>query len=142
MTAMLLAASIPRFDATSGLLLVLLATSLLVLWRVTNQRRRLLNQIQVGLERFAESDFAVTLDAKSAGSLNGIVRRFNTLGSTLRERQRSAEQSEQLRYTLMDNAPMAILLLEDAGNIEFSNQTARELFFSGQDLKGTNFSRC
>jgi len=124
---------------TSSLLLVLLAASLFTLWRVSSQKRRLLNQLEAGLERLAQSDFAVTLDEKSAGTLNGLVRRLNELSSTLRARQRSAQQSEQLRYTLMDNAPMAILLLEDTGNIEFANQSAKELFFSGQNLSGTNF---
>jgi len=123
----------------SSLLLILLAASLFTLWRVSSQKRRLLNQLEAGLERLAQSDFAVTLDEKSAGTLNGLVRRLNELSSTLRARQRSAQQSEQLRYTLMDNAPMAILLLEDTGNIEFANQSAKELFFSGQNLSGTNF---
>jgi len=34
---------------------------------------------------------------------------------------------------------MAILLLEDAGNIEYANETARALFFEGRDFERVNF---
>ncbi len=129
----------PGFAAMGLLLLVILATTLLALVRSLQQKRRLLKQLKAGLERLAQADYTVTLEENPEASLNKLVQSFNALGVALRERQRSAEQSDQLRYTLMDNAPMAILLLEDSGNIEFANQSARELFFSGQGMTGTNF---
>lgn len=54
-------------------------------------------------------------------------------------RKRSAQQSEQLLHTLIDEAPMAILLLEDAGEIEYVNESARHLFFEGRSVLGDNF---
>jgi two-component system nitrogen regulation sensor histidine kinase NtrY len=98
-----------------------------------------LERLQAGLERFADADWAFVLDEGDAGALSGLVRRFNALGMVLRDRQRSAEQSEQLLHTLIDAAPMAILLLEDAGGIEYANETARLLFFEGRTLERANF---
>jgi nitrogen fixation/metabolism regulation signal transduction histidine kinase len=42
-------------------------------------------------------------------------------------------------HTLIDEAPMAILLLEDTGEIEYVNDSARALFFEGRQVRGENF---
>jgi nitrogen fixation/metabolism regulation signal transduction histidine kinase len=57
----------------------------------------------------------------------------------LRQTVYSAEQAERLLHTLIDAAPMAILLLEDIGDIEYANEAARQLFFEGRELGHTNF---
>ncbi len=70
------------------------------------------------------------------------LRQERRLRSALCEGERTARdlaQSEQLLHTLIDAAPMAIMLLEDVGNIEYANQAARELFFEGQEVKTANF---
>jgi nitrogen fixation/metabolism regulation signal transduction histidine kinase len=92
-----------------------------------------LDEVERGLGRFTHADWAFALDETDAGAFAALAHRFNALGTVLRDRQRSAEQSEQLLYTLIDAAPMAILLLEDAGEIEYANETARLLFFEGQE---------
>jgi two-component system nitrogen regulation sensor histidine kinase NtrY len=79
------------------------------------------------------------LDESSAEPMADLARRFNALCALLGEKQHFAEQSEQLLHTLIDAAPMAILLLEDAGDIEYANETARSLFFEGQQLERVNF---
>jgi two-component system nitrogen regulation sensor histidine kinase NtrY len=101
-----------------------------------------LDEVECGLGRFTRADWAFALDESDAGAFAALVRRFNALGTVLRDRQRSAEQSEQLLHTLIDAAPMAILLLEDAGEIEYANETARLLFFEGREgrtLERVNF---
>lgn len=98
-----------------------------------------LDAVQRGLERLSKSDLAPMVDESSAEPMADLARRFNALCALLGEKQRSAEQSEQLLYTLIDAAPMAILLLEDAGDIEYANETARALFFEGQPLERVNF---
>jgi len=141
MTALYIAASLLDLRTPGGvflsIVLLVLAAGLLTLGLVMNRWKRLLNQIGQGLDRLAQSDFTTKLEGESQG--HSLIRQFNKLHSLFRERQRSAEQSEQLLYTLMDAAPMALLLLEDIGTIEYANENARELFFCGQDLKGTNF---
>ena len=106
-----------------------------LLWRSLGR----LDELERGLGRFANADWGFVLDDTDAGAFAALVERFNALGAVLRDRQRSAEQSEQLLYTLIDAAPMAILLLEDAGEIEYANETARLLFFEGRTLERVNF---
>jgi len=122
--------------------LVLLAASvvgLLVMLPALLRGLRLLGQIERGLEQFSKGDFAPALGESHAGGLGRIAGNFNALGAFLRQHQQSAEQSERLLHTLMDAAPMAILLLEDGGAIEYANDTARALFFEGRALDGANF---
>jgi two-component system nitrogen regulation sensor histidine kinase NtrY len=122
--------------------LVLLAASavgILVLLPSLLRGLRLLGQVERGLEQFSNGDFAPALGESHAGGLGRIAGNFNALGAYLRQHQQSAEQSERLLHTLMDAAPMAILLLEDGGAIEYANDTARALFFEGRALDGANF---
>jgi two-component system nitrogen regulation sensor histidine kinase NtrY len=120
-------------------ILAALILALLMVWAAPGRRQRVLAELERGLERFSGADWSPVLDESGAGALGPLVRRFNALGVVLRERQRSAEQSEQLLHTLMDAAPMAILLLEDAGEIEYANLAARALFFEGRKLDRVNF---
>jgi two-component system, NtrC family, nitrogen regulation sensor histidine kinase NtrY len=143
MTVANLAVTLPQSsDPTNWVLLaalVALAFTTISWFAKTRQWKRTLYRIEQGLDSLSKADFSPEIEESTAGPLGSLLRRFNALGAVLRERQRSADQSEQLLHTLIDAAPMAILLLEDAGKIEYANQTARDLFFSGQDLAGTNF---
>jgi two-component system, NtrC family, nitrogen regulation sensor histidine kinase NtrY len=94
--------------------------------------RRGLQTIDRDLDRLAPGD-----RIPSPGStLDG---RVAAVGEALRGQQQLAERHQQLLHDLMDEAPMAILLLEDAGAIEYANQHARALFFEGRAVAGVNF---
>jgi nitrogen fixation/metabolism regulation signal transduction histidine kinase len=51
------------------------------------------------------------------------------------------EQKERLLQTVVENAPMAIVLYGNTGRLLFCNAEARELFFEGRSLSGENFLR-
>jgi two-component system nitrogen regulation sensor histidine kinase NtrY len=51
------------------------------------------------------------------------------------------EQRERLLRTVVENAPMAIVLYGHTGRLSYSNAEARELFFEGRSLTGENFLR-
>ncbi len=48
-------------------------------------------------------------------------------------------QRRELLQTVIEGAPMALVLYGDSGRIMFANGTARELFFEGQGVAGRNF---
>jgi nitrogen fixation/metabolism regulation signal transduction histidine kinase len=50
-------------------------------------------------------------------------------------------QKELLLQTIVENAPMAIVLYGDNGKLAYSNAEARALFFEGRSLTGENFLR-
>ncbi len=127
--------AVPESAAWTAVLAVDALLLTLPRWRGAQVLRRL----QQGLDQFTNGDFTPVPIDRSAGEFAPILRRFNALGDVLRERKESAEQSEQLLHTLIDAAPMAILLIEDAGKIEDANETARAMFFEGRDVEGDNF---
>lgn len=141
-TAALVAGMVRALEPQLAWPLVILAASvvgLLVLLPSLLRGVRLLGQVERGLEQFSKGDFASDLGRSHVGGLGRIADHFNALGAFLRQHQQSAEQSERLLHTLMDAAPMAILLLEDGGTIEYANDTARALFFEEQALDRANF---
>jgi nitrogen fixation/metabolism regulation signal transduction histidine kinase len=117
---------------------VVLAVVGVVWWR-SARRNRVLGRLDRGLAQFSNADFTPVIDDVAAEPLASVVRRFNALGAVLRENHYSAEHNEQLLHTLIDSAPMAILLLVDTGEIEYANETARDLFFEGRELVHENF---
>lgn len=113
---------------------LLLATSL-ILAALLYRRTRLLcvvgRELNQLISKESGSDGATT-----DPDVTSCVER---LKQQLEARQHSAQQSEQLLHTLIDEAPMAILLLEDAGEIEYVNESARSLFFEGKNVLRENF---
>jgi PAS domain S-box-containing protein len=46
---------------------------------------------------------------------------------------------ERLLAVILDSTPTAMVLVGETGRIVFTNATARELFFDGEEVKGQNF---
>ena len=51
----------------------------------------------------------------------------------------NATDREHLLRSALDASPSAIVLFSDVGEIFFTNQAARDLFFEGHDPRGENF---
>jgi len=60
------------------------------------------------------------------------------LATSLEGARRAAATRERMLGTVVDAAPMAILLLDRVGTMLLTNPMARELFFDGQDAVGEN----
>lgn len=119
----------------------LLLLSVLVIIGLIQGRRLLgvLRRVYRSLEESGSTGHTIALNEEECAPLSPLAHRLNVFGQLLAERQRSFEQAQQLLYTLIDSAPMAMLLLEDAGEIEYTNEAARLLFFEGRDVEGQNF---
>src|SRR5512145_2686386 len=104
----------------------LLSVALLLAAVTWVRQRRILACAEVELERLLAGNFQQSSGTASDSNLPRLLER---LRCHLGAKQRSDEQSEQLLHMLIDEAPMAILLLEDAGEIEYANESARGLFF-------------
>jgi len=63
------------------------------------------------------------------------------LEQALRDARAEHAQQERLLQTLVENAPMAIVVYGQTGKLLYSNAEARELFFEGASLTGENFLR-
>ncbi len=82
----------------------------------------------------------VALACAVAGALH-YRRGWRALERTLSQARSEHEQQQRLLETVVENAPMAIVLYGPTGRLLLSNAEARELFFEGRSLTGENFLR-
>jgi nitrogen fixation/metabolism regulation signal transduction histidine kinase len=122
----------------AGVLIALLVGSA-VFFLVAGDDLATVDRVRAGLRRFALRDFEARIPTTEDSLAEGIAAEFNALGELLRSERIDVEQRERLLRTIIDAAPMAILLLDGGGRILYSNQTARELFFEDKELAGHNF---
>lgn len=77
----------------------------------------------------------------STASAYRLRRRVREVDLRLRHVQSEHEQQTQLLQTVVEHAPMAIVVYGETGKLSYSNAEARELFFEGRALSGGNFLR-
>jgi two-component system nitrogen regulation sensor histidine kinase NtrY len=102
--------------------------------------RQALRALHDGVAGFAESDFATRLAAPTSDELGDLVTLFNRMGDVLRRERSSLAQRELLLDTLLQGAPMAILLVNAGGRIVFANHAARRLLGGSTRLSGETFA--
>jgi PAS domain-containing protein len=72
-------------------------------------------------------------------SRNAAARRLAALEAQLDEQRSTAERREGVLRTVVETTPVAMVLFGDAGEITFTNRSARDLFFEGLPVEGQNF---
>lgn len=107
---------------------------------LTRPIRRILFAVSEGLLGFRERDYGLRLVAERDDEAGEVVRRFNALGEMLRREHNDAYQKQILFETVIQAAPMAIVLCNEAGAVVLANVSARELFFAGKRLEGQDFA--
>jgi two-component system nitrogen regulation sensor histidine kinase NtrY len=66
-------------------------------------------------------------------------KRLAALAARLEEQRSAGERREGLLRTVVETTPVAMVLFGDAGDITFTNRSARDLFFEGMAVEGQNF---
>jgi two-component system, NtrC family, nitrogen regulation sensor histidine kinase NtrY len=107
---------------------------------VTRPIRRILFAVSEGLLGFRERDYGLRLVEERDDEAGEVARRFNALGEMLRREHNDAYQKQILLETVIEAAPMAIVLCDEAGTVVLGNVTARDLFFAGKRLEGRDFA--
>jgi two-component system nitrogen regulation sensor histidine kinase NtrY len=85
---------------------------------------------------YRDGDFSFSLHWPQDDELAGLIDAHNALGNVLREQRLGLVQRELLLDTMVQNTPVAMLLVLDAGPIVYANLAARQLFDAGRKLEG------
>src|SRR5688572_2150757 len=88
---------------------------------------------------YRDGDFSFGLSWDGKDELGELVAAHNQLGDALREQRLGLVQRELLLDTMVQNTPVAMLLLEPEGRIVFGNLAARKLLGEGRRLEGHRF---
>jgi nitrogen fixation/metabolism regulation signal transduction histidine kinase len=85
---------------------------------------------------YKDGDFSFSLHWPINDELSDLVAAHNVLGHVLREQRLDLVQRELLLDTMVQNTPVAMLLVADAGPIVYANVAARQLLNQGRKLEG------
>jgi nitrogen fixation/metabolism regulation signal transduction histidine kinase len=85
---------------------------------------------------YRDGDYSFGLNWPRDDEVGELVRAHNALGEVLREQRLGLVQRELLLDTMVQNTPVAMLLVRDDGTIVFANVAARQLLGEGRRMEG------
>lgn len=85
---------------------------------------------------YRDGDFAFSLAWPRNDELGDLVTAHNDLGDTLRRQRESLVHRELLLDTMVQNTPVAMLLVDPVGHLVYANLAARKLLGGGRRLEG------
>ncbi|OEZ60132.1 sensor protein ZraS [Duganella sp. HH105] len=85
---------------------------------------------------YQDGDFSFSLHWPQNDELSDLVAAHNTLGDVLRQQRLDLVQRELLLDTMVQNTPVAMLLVREAGPVVYANIAARQLLHQGRRLEG------
>jgi nitrogen fixation/metabolism regulation signal transduction histidine kinase len=89
-----------------------------------------------GVRGFQENDFGFRLAGERDDEVGDLVALYNRMGDVLRAKRNEIYARELLLDTLLQGAPMAIVLLNPLDRVAYANATARRLFGRRDRLEG------
>ncbi|MDQ6892615.1 MAG: ATP-binding protein [Acidobacteriota bacterium] len=134
------ALGLPPFVILAG---TLAATAPVVAWTISRfwlPIHRTLQALADGVRSFQENDFSLRLVSTRADELGDLVTLYNQMGDVLRFERNEIYQRELLLDTLLQGAPMAIVLVNSLDRIAYANSAARVLFGESRRLQGKAFA--
>jgi nitrogen fixation/metabolism regulation signal transduction histidine kinase len=123
-------------------LLILAAALLPVLWlssRVMRPIQQMLRALSGTVASYREGDFSLSLVADRDDELGELMTAHNELAAALREQRAHLVQRELLLDTVMQNSPVALVLVDANGRIAYANIASRHLLSGGRSLQGLRF---
>ena len=85
---------------------------------------------------YRDGDYSFGLHWPHRDELQDLVVAHNALGDVLREQRLSLVQRELLQDTMLQNTPVAMLLVCDGGPLVYANIAARQLLHQGRRMEG------
>src|SRR5690606_17553509 len=127
--------------AWSVLLAVALLAPLLLyhVQRVFAPMRALFRALSGSVASYRDGDFAFGVSWAGNDELGELVASHNALGDVLREQRLALVQRELLLDTMVQNTPVAMLLVDPGRHVVHANIAARKLLGDGHRLEGKDF---
>ena len=123
--------------------LLILAVSLLpVFWlssRIMRPIQQMLRALSGTVASYREGDFSLSLVADRHDELGELMTAHNELAAALREQRAHLVQRELLLDTVMQNSPVALILVDSNDRIAYANIASRHLLSGGRSLQGLRF---
>ena len=129
-------------DGLFGWLIAACLLLLPALWlaaRFMRPVKQLLRALSGTVASYKEGDFSLSLVADRDDELGELMTAHNDLAAALRAQRAHLVQRELLLDTVMQNSPVALLLVDANERIAIANLAARHLLNQGRSLQGLRF---
>jgi two-component system, NtrC family, nitrogen regulation sensor histidine kinase NtrY len=126
-----------------GWLVTALVAVPVALWlaiRLTRPIRQVLRALTGMVASYREGDFSMSLAADRKDELGELLTAHNELAAALRTQRAHLVQRELLLDTVMQNSPVAMVLVDAHGRVAFANIASRQLLGAGRSLNGLLFA--
>jgi nitrogen fixation/metabolism regulation signal transduction histidine kinase len=126
-------------DALLAGLLAVGASGLVLLWLLgawMSPVRSLIRALTGTALSYRDGDYSFGLRWPRNDELGDLVAGHNAIGEALRDKQLQLVQRELLLDTMVQNTPVAMLLLDTQQHVVFANVAARKLVSEGRRLDG------
>lgn len=130
----------PPWIAVAGATLCALPSLVWSLQRAFAPSHALFRALAGTVASYRDSDYGFGVTWQGRGALGELVAAHNELGETLRAQRLSLVQRELLLDTMVQNTPVAMLLLDPADRVVHANLAARRALGGGRKLEGQMFS--
>jgi two-component system, NtrC family, nitrogen regulation sensor histidine kinase NtrY len=107
--------------------------------RVVRPISQLLRALAGTVASYREGDFSLSLVADRSDELGELMTAHNDLSAALRAQRAHLVQRELLLDTVMQNSPVALILVDAHERIAYANIAARHLLSEGRSLNGLRF---
>lgn len=94
-----------------------------------------------GVHNLSENDFSTSIAKQKHDEIGSVIDAFNRVSEVLRNERQNIFQRELLLDTVLQAAPLAIVLTDLNQRIIYANPDARHLFLAGHKLEGYNFDK-
>jgi len=108
--------------------------------RLSDPVTRLLRALEGAVASYRDSDFSISLQADRRDEFGDLARAHNQLGQVLREQRQHLVQRELLLDTVVQNTPVALVLVDMQQRVAYANLASRHLFNEGRSLIGLDFA--
>lgn len=120
----------------AGIVAAIVAT---VIWRTLVPMRALFRALAGTVASYRDGDFSFGITWDKASDLIELVDAHNALGTALREQRLALVQRELLLDTMVQNTPVAMVLVDAARRVVLGNLAARRMLGDGRRLEGRAF---
>ncbi|HEU0153633.1 MAG TPA: ATP-binding protein [Arenimonas sp.] len=117
-------------------LLVMLPVAALVMRSAVQPALSLFRALGGTVDSYRDGDFSFGLAWPGNDELGELVATHNALGDALREQRLALVQRELLLDTMVQNTPVAMVLVDPSGRVTYANLAARREFNAGRRLEG------
>jgi two-component system nitrogen regulation sensor histidine kinase NtrY len=121
---------------------VVAAAVLPIFWlaaRVMEPIGQMLRALSSTVASYREGDFSLSLVVNRGDELGELMTSHNELSAALRTQRAHLVQRELLLDTVMQNSPVALMLVDAHERIAYANIAARHLLSEGRSLNGLRF---